>query len=76
LHDIEREIEADDFPPSPLTKEQLFEGTKYSQWVNGPHWYAKLPDGRDVEADGKCKWDSRKEAVAATRRFLKLKDKA
>lgn len=72
LLDIENEIEANDYPPSPMAQQEKFDGAKYSQWGAGEHWYVKLPDGTDVEMDGKFRFDSREKAVAATKQFLGL----
>jgi hypothetical protein len=70
LHEVLDELESNEFPPSLLTKEQLIEGVKISSWPNGKHFYARLPDGTDVIVDDKSGFDSRAEALEATKRFV------
>jgi len=41
---------------------------RYMQWTNGSHWYAKIGNA-DVIVDGDQKWDSKKEAQKAVKKF-------
>lgn len=72
LYDIDKEVESDDFPPLECDAIEMLKNTKFSMWPGGSHWYARLPDGRDVEIDGQSKWDSKEQSVSATKKFLCL----
>lgn len=43
---------------------------RYIQWPNGNHWYAKAGE-RDIEWDGKQKWDTREAAEKAVKAWKK-----
>lgn len=72
LHDVEKTVECDCFPPTALSADFLLKNVKISQWPNGQHYYAKLPDGREVEVNDTKKWDSWDKAKAATAQFLRI----
>jgi len=46
------------------------EEPRYIQWPNGTHWYAKV-GANDVIVDGIQKWNSKAEAEAAYKEWLK-----
>ena len=58
------------WPAIPENAEETLKGARYTQWPGGQHWYVRLANGLDVEVDGKMKWDTYDEAVAATKRFI------
>lgn len=60
------EVEAYDFPTSNI----LPQDCKISQWPNGKHFYARLPDGRDIEWNGQSKWNTLQAAQNAVKAFL------
>jgi hypothetical protein len=73
LKEIQSETESDTWPEL-MTPEELIRTVKISKWFGGPHWYAKLADGREVECDGVRKWKTAEKAKQATRFFVKCLD--
>lgn len=71
LHRIIKECEANDFPDRP--DPYGIDDVSFSQWKNGNHWYCRLPDGTDIEHDGKTKWNSLLDAKNVAVEFLKNK---
>lgn len=69
LHNVIKTVKSDFFPDE--IKKFDIQDVRFSQWRGGTHWYARLPDGTDIEVDGDLKWNSRKEAVAAAKKFLR-----
>ncbi len=69
LHRIIKRKPSEDFPPL-LRKKITVKDIKFSQWANGTHWYARLPDGTDVEWEGQSKWSTHKAATIAAKKFL------
>lgn len=50
------------------------EGPRFIQWEGGIHWYAKIGD-EDIIVDGKQKWDTKREAEIAAKKFLEGKSR-
>lgn len=48
------------------------EKPRFIQWNGGTHWYAKIGD-EDIVVDGKQKWDTKTEAEAAAKEYMKGK---
>lgn len=65
-HEIidEREGSYDEWPGIDIKQE-----AKYMQWEGGKHWYAKIGP-LDVVVDGRQKWNTKRQAEKAVRRFL------
>jgi hypothetical protein len=45
---------------------------RFLQWPGGKHWYAKIGD-EDIVIDGKQKWDTRVQAEAAAKTYMRGK---